>query len=116
MKAKIGDLEVIHSQILLIPKGSDAWVEFRAMNWDVKLHFILIDDEENINESSYRLVGQDDHALFELKNWKSPLGISFSEPMEFGSTEGKSVSAMVIGYSVGNLIKLETQFYLEDSK
>ena len=112
MSIKIGDLDVIHSQVLLIPEGDDAWVEFKVLNWEVKLHFVFIEDNKNANESSYKLVGKDDHALFELKNWKNPLGMSFSEPIEFGTTEGRSVYIMLLGYTVGNLRKLDLQILL----
>jgi len=116
MKAKIGNLEVIHSQVLLIPEGSDAWVEFRVASWDVKLHFVIVVDDDNPNESSYKLDGQEDHALIKLKNWNSPLGMAFSELVEFGTiSEGnRPAYIMAFGHAVGNIMKLDFQIYLEE--
>jgi len=114
MSSKVGNLEIVHSQLLIIPEGQDAWVEFRVADWDVKLHLVFVDDDDKPNETAYRMTGNDDHALFELRNWKSPLGMAFSEPVEIGSTENVVVSMMAIGHSFNGTMKVDLQFYRED--
>lgn len=113
MTARIGKFNIIHSQLLLIPDGADAWVEFRAKNWDVKLKFLLVEDKENPNESTFDLTAEEDHGVITLKNWSHSLGMSFKEPVDFGSTDGEKVYFMAFGHKVGNVTKLELQFYME---
>lgn len=113
MKARIGNLEILHSQMFLIPEGKEAWVEFKALSWDVKLKFVLEKDEENPDKGSFNIAGNNDHGVITLKNWSSSLGMSLQEPIDFGLTEGKKVYFMAFGHKVGSVTKLDVQFYME---
>ena len=113
MKARIGRFEVIHSQLLLVPEGAEAWVEFMALDWEVKLKIILDTDDESPDESRFNISGEDDYGVIKLINWDGELGMSFREPVDFGSTNGKKVYFMASGHKIGNIIKLDFQFYME---
>lgn len=115
MKAKIGDLEVIHTQVLLIPDGLESWVEFKVLNWDVKLNIIMSKDSENPYESGFTIEPEDDYARIIFRNWDGD-GMSFREPAQFGNTEDRNVSLMAFGHKVGNTLKIDLQVLLEGKK
>ncbi|MCK2045597.1 MULTISPECIES: hypothetical protein [Chromohalobacter] len=112
MKAKIGNLDVIDSQILLIPDGRDAWVKFTVLDWDVKLNIILEHDSERPDESWTDILPKNDHAKVILKNWIGN-GMSFKAPLPFGETNGRSVNLLAFGSKVGNLTKVDLLVLLE---
>ncbi|MGR3969445.1 DUF6864 domain-containing function [Shewanella sp. 1180_01] len=112
MKAKIGNLEVILTQTLIIQDDLDSWVEFKVLNWDVKLNLVFHKKYDNPSESSFDIEPQEDYAKLIFNNWDGE-GMSFREPASFGITEDRKVYLMAFGQRVGNAIKLDLQILLE---
>lgn len=114
MKAKVGKYVVIHTQTLLIPNGQEAWIEFQALSWHVKLKLLLTIDSNNPNDSRYEIYGEEDYGVVKLINWDAST-MAFKEPNQFGKTEGKNIFIMVFGTRIGDTTKLDVQFYKEET-
>ena len=115
MKTTIGNLEVIHTQLLIISDDSEeVWVRFMAFDWAVKLKFIFEKDEDS-NQGQYKFIGEDDYGVFVLKNRNNELGMAFKAPVSFGNTNKKEVSLMACGYKIGHILKLDLQFCIGEN-
>lgn len=50
MKLTVGGKEVIETVILQMYEGEDAWIEFKAGTWEVKINVKTIDDSNEIGK------------------------------------------------------------------
>lgn len=112
MNILVGGRQQIASVSLLVPAGEDAWVEFTADTWDVRINVVFNDDKEN-PQQGFSLDGKDDHAVLTIKNWNTGLPAALTEPFSLGETEGKKVLFLFSGYAVGGLKRLDLSFFWE---
>ncbi|HRE72600.1 MULTISPECIES: DUF6864 domain-containing function [unclassified Candidatus Accumulibacter] len=114
MKITVGKREQIASATLLVPAGEDAWIEFTAGTWDVRLHVLFVDNPE-IKNPGFVLTAKDDHAVLTFNNWNSALPSAIAQPFELGQTNGRTVSFMLTGYAVERFKRLDFSFFWEAS-
>ena len=108
MNLRVGDREHIASASLLVPNGEDAWIEFKADSWNVKLNVIFIDDDASVE--GFNIEGKDDFAIITLKNWKNSLPMAIETPYSLGEINGKKIVFLFTGYCVGTLKKIDFSF------
>jgi hypothetical protein len=113
MKSKIGKFEVINTQTLLIHDNNDAWIEFVVMDWTLKLRITFEDSSSAANESKFIIRDSGDHGVITFINWNSTLGNSLKEPIDIARTQGRNIYLMAISHKIGNILKLDIQFYME---
>lgn len=113
LKVKIGSRERVGEISLTVPKGEDAWVEFKALTWDMKIHLVFEDSDDVKAESSWSLRGKSDYAEITFKNWVSAQGMSVPEPVELGSINGRSIIMFVHGRIVPGFKLVNLSFFDE---
>lgn len=113
LKVTIGKRERVGDVSLTIPNGEDAWVEFKALNWDMKIHIIFEDLEDKKAPSSWSLRGKGDYAEITFKNWISAQGMSIPEPVELGSVNERSIMMFVHGRIVPGFKLVDLSFFDE---
>ncbi|MFM4843209.1 MULTISPECIES: DUF6864 domain-containing function [Aeromonas] len=113
MKVTMGSLQRIHDANVLVPKNESIWLEFRAYDWDMKLNFKFIADEDQYPDGHFEFEGREDHAVATLYNWNNSLGRTLKTPFELGSTDERKVYAMFACYSIGEVTKFEIQVYID---
>lgn len=113
MTIKIGEFEVIKTQTLLVTDSYETWLEEELLGWNIKIKIELEEDKSKPNEGRFNIEGVDDYGLLTLTNWQSPLGMSFPEPVEFGTTNNAKIYFQIFGHKVGTVTKLDIQFYKE---
>ncbi|AGR00065.1 hypothetical protein MW374_004508 [Vibrio parahaemolyticus] len=89
---KIGNLEVILSEQLLIPKQEDCYIDYddgQGNNFALKIKFEETDekDEKGERASSFRVEPQSDCGLLIFTNWLGVMGRSFNKPVAIGKME-----------------------------
>ncbi|PHX06117.1 hypothetical protein [Vibrio splendidus] len=110
MAATIGGMQVIHTETILLPHDQEAWIEFKAINWDVKLKLVLKkNSDENISTTTVEAI--DDYGLFTLTNFEG-IGVSFPS-MKMGETEDRSLFVSGFGTSAGGVTHITLQFTIE---
>lgn len=109
VKIKIGGRQVIDTASLIVPKGEDAWLEFKAGTWDVKLRLVFVDEDEG--NSSWSISPAGDHAVITFTKWSSPLGLGIVEPATVGEADGRKLQFLCEGSSLGSAKKLDFQFF-----
>jgi hypothetical protein len=114
MKVTVGGREVITSAMLQVPNGEDAWVEFQAGIWGVRLNVKFVDTPDDPNQY-FELDGKDDHATLTLRNWNNNLPSALSKPFTLGETQGRKVVFLFSGYAVSNFKRLDISFYWENA-
>ena len=112
MEIKIGGRKHIGSASLLVPKDEEAWLEFTADTWNVKIDIIFVDDESS--EEGFTIEAKDDHALFTVKNWKNSLPMAIETPYGLGEVNSKKIVFLFTGYSVGSLKRMDFSFFWEN--
>ncbi len=112
MSIKIGGREHITTAALLVPEGEDAWVEFLAGTWNVRIHVVFKDDPANATPS-FSLAAEEDHAVLSIINWKTPLPSATIKPFALGQTDGKTIVVLFSGYAVDGLKRIELSFFWE---
>lgn len=112
MKILVGGREQIGQATLLVPALSDAWIEFGAGTWSIRINVQFVDDKDNPAQS-FDLNGKDDYAVLVVKNWTNPLPMAIEQPFLLGETDGKKVVFLFTGYSVGGLRRLDFSFFWE---
>jgi hypothetical protein len=112
MKITVGSRELITSAVLLVPDGEEAWVEFEAESWNVRLNVRFVDDKENPTQS-FSLVGKEDHAVLTINNWKNSLPGAITKPALFGETDGRKIAFLFSGYDVAGFKRLDISFFWE---
>lgn len=113
MDISIGGRKQLGVAVLQIPAGDDAWVEFDADDWHVKLHLLFVDDPEK-GENTFSLDPQDDHAVLMFSNWSHSLPGTTGQPMAFGETNGKKVSLLISGFAIEKFKSLTLSFFWEN--
>ncbi len=112
MKIIIGGREQIASATLLVPDSNDAWLEFLAGSWKVKIRVTFIDDKDNPRQE-FKLEGRGDHALMVIRNWNNSLPMGIDRPMDFGEVDGRKIVFLFTGYAFAGLKRLEFSFFWE---
>lgn len=113
LKVTIGGRERVGEISLTVPKGEDAWVEFKALSWDMKIHLVFEDSEDGKPEPSWSLRGKGDYAEITFKNWVSAQGLSVVEPVELGSINGRAIIMFVHGRVVPGFKLVNLSFFDE---
>lgn len=111
MKVKVGGRELIASFRLLVPEGEDAWVEFTAGTWNVRIN-VKYDDDAG-DAGTFDLIGKGDHAVLLLKKWINAFPAVTETPVLLGETEGRKVVFQLQGVSVKKVKSLDMFFYWE---
>lgn len=112
MQLTIGGRQQITQCTVLVPDGEDAWIEFSAGAWNVKINLIF---EKSADESSqsFTLIGESDHAILKIKNWNNSLPMAIGSTYPLGTVGGRGIEMIFTGYSVGGLSKIEFIFMWE---
>ena len=113
MKVTVGGREQIAHASLLIGRSEDAWIEFTADTWNVRLHILFVDDA-NDKEHGFTLLAKDDHAELTFRNWISQLPMAIEIPFALGETDGKKVVFLFDGFSVGGFKRIDFSFFWEE--
>jgi hypothetical protein len=113
MSARVGKLEVVHTQTLILPEGEEALVGFQVGGWQAKLKVRFEARGEDPSKQAIEVEAEDDHALVKLVNWKNPLGTATTTPVQFATLNtGDLVYFMVAHWLIGGVNLLELQFLL----
>lgn len=110
MKVTIGGREQIANISLLIGKSEDAWIEFAADTWNVRLHVVFIESADK-KDQGFQVLGKDDHAELTLKNWNSSLPVAIESPHTLGEVNGKTVVFLFTGYTVEGFKRVDFSFF-----
>lgn len=110
LKISVGDREQIASAALLVPEGEDAWIEFTADSWLVRLNVQFADDPE-VDGGGVSLTATDDHAVLTFKNWNTALPAAIPKPFGLGETGGRKIYFLCTGYSVSGFKRLDLSFF-----
>ena len=112
MKITVGARELINTAVLQVPDGEDAWVEFQAGTWIVRLNVKFIDDKED-STKNFSLKGNDDHAVLTFKNWNNGLPGAIQKPLQFGETDNRKIVFLFSGYAVAGFKRVDISFFWE---
>lgn len=112
MKITVGGREHITTAVLQVPDGEDAWLEFQAGTWRVRLNIIFIDDKEDSSQN-FSVKGVDDHAVLTFKNWNRGLPAAVSKPFQLGEADNRNIVFIFSGYAVAGLKRLDISFFWE---
>ncbi len=113
MSLKLGNKKQIHTESVLVPKGEEVWIEFRAYSWDVKLNFKLLNNIEGKEAGGLDYEVKDTHAVVKLYDWNSTTKMVLPVLMEVGRTENKPVYMILVCHGIASVTKLDVQFYVE---
>jgi hypothetical protein len=115
VKVTVGGRERIAEVSLTIPNGEDAWLEFAAGTWNVKLHIVFVDIEGEVAPSQTKvgLEGKGEYGVLTFTNWKSAEPITLEKPVKLGKSEGRQVVMMVRGEDLGAVKALNLSFFWE---
>ena len=113
MDITVGGRKLIANAILQVPKGEDAWIEFPAGTWNVRLHIKFVDDDAE-TEQKFTIEPSDDHAVIEFKNWNQSVPGASLTPNVFGETDGRKVSFILSGFSVEGFKFMNFSFFWEN--
>lgn len=115
MKIKIGTKEVVFTASLIVHAGADAWIEFTADTWNVKLKLEFVDDADTLKDGTGIVVSAENgHGLIKFVRWKNSLGTANTNPFTLGTTkEGRKVTFSAAHWLIGNVNKMDIQFYIE---
>lgn len=113
MKITVGGRELITTAVLQVPDGEDAWVEFQAGTWNVRLNVMFIDDKEDSTQS-FSLSGKDDYAVLIFKNWNNGLPAAIAKPFQFGETDSRKIAFIFSGYAVAGFKRMDISFFWEN--
>ncbi|ENM3879632.1 DUF6864 domain-containing function [Vibrio cholerae] len=89
---KIGSLEVIFSEQLLISKQEECYIDYddgKGNNFALKIKFEETDEKDEKGEriSSFLVEPQSDCGLLTFFNWVGSMGRSFNKPVAIGKME-----------------------------
>jgi hypothetical protein len=112
MKITVGGRELITTAILQVPDREDAWVEFQAGTWNVRLNVRFIDDHED-SAQNFSLEGKDDHAVLTFKNWNNGLPSAIPKPLAFGEIDSRKIAFIFSGYTVPGFKRVDISFFWE---
>ena len=110
MKITIGGREQIGHASLLVPKSDDAWLEFGADAWNVRIHVVFVEDPDE-KDHGFTLRGIEDYAELTFKNWNRSLPAAIDEPFELGRTAGRKIEFLFTGYAVGAFKRIDFSFF-----
>jgi hypothetical protein len=113
MKITVGGRELITTAVLQVPDGEDAWVEFQAGTWNVRLNVRFVDDKEDLTKD-FTLEGKDDHAVLTFKNWNHGLPGAVPKPFQFGETDSRKIVFVLSGYAVAGFKRVDISFFWEN--
>lgn len=111
MKVTVGGRERIQSFSLAILPGEDAWIEFFADDWLVRLNLVLESDPSHGDVSRVRIEGAGDHAILKIVNWDGPLPIAFTTPIVIGHHAKGDLVAIAHGHSVNRVALVNLDFF-----
>ncbi|WP_126146820.1 DUF6864 domain-containing function [Synechococcus elongatus] len=114
MGVTVGGRELIEAFSLLVPWGDDAWINFAAGDWDVRIRIIFEDDKDD-QTPRFDFSGKDDHALLCFKNWNSSLPSAIEKPVPLGQVDGREIVFLFSGYTIGSLKHIDFMFFWEAS-
>ncbi len=112
MRVTIGGREIIQSFSLLVPGSEDAWLEFRADDWNIRLR-ITFEDDPSTTSSRFDLTAKGDHAHLSVKNWNNSLPSAIEQPVQLGQSGNRRVLFLFSGYAVGTLKRFDLCFLWE---
>lgn len=112
MQITIGGREQIKSVSISVPPKEDAWIEFSVEDWNIRIHVVFEDDQENSN-NGFTLAGKEDHAILTIKNWNNVLPSAITQPFEFGEVKGKKIFFLFSGYAIAGFKKIDFSFFWE---
>lgn len=117
---KIGELTLIQSHTLLVPKGQIVTIELRLDedDHDEPLLLSLCFKEDEVNnekkekpKSGLQVTGEGKNATITFSNWNKPFGSSLQEPINFAeSIEGEEIFILANARSSGAIYELIIQF------
>lgn len=113
MNVKIGNRQQIAAAALQVPEGEDAWVEFVADGWNVRLNVRFVDNKDDPSQK-FTLEAPDDHAALVFQNWNQALPGALPKPFLLGETNGRKVSFIFSGYAVQGFKFLNLSFFWEE--
>lgn len=123
---KIGDLLLLQSHTLLIPKGETVNMELRFEEDDhnepLLMSLKFTEDEPNKEskerpKSGLTITGEEKRAEITFLNWNKPFGSSIQKPISFAETaEGEELFLMANARSSGDVYELIIQFLKGGSK
>lgn len=109
----IGNKKLVFSQSLLIEKNEKTSLEIKDFNFKINIFF-----EDEHEESQIKFKKVQDHELdIIFKKWNSKFGIALQEPAVIARAEdGEELKFLALNVRVGNINKLEIQFFTEAKK
>lgn len=110
MKITVGGRTHIASVVLQVPDGEDAWIEFPADNWNVKLHVRFIEDKSDPAQK-FTLEAHADHAALVFQNWNQSLPGALPSPFLLGETGKRKVFFLFSGFAVQGFKFLNMSFF-----
>lgn len=123
---KIGELTLLQSHTLLVPKEQTVTMELRLDEDDHDDPLLLslcfendeVDKEKNEKpKSGLKVTGEAKDAKITFLNWNKPFGSSLQKPLSFAvSTEGEEIYIMASARSSGTIYELTVQFLKGDAK
>jgi hypothetical protein len=112
MQVTIGNRKQIASAVLQVPEGEDAWLEFAANTWNVKLR-VQFSDNKTDPTQRFSLRPEADHAVLVFENWNQATPGATARPFQIGKTEDRVVSMLASGYAVKGFKFLNLSFFWE---
>lgn len=119
---KIGELLLLQSHSLLIPKEQKATIELKTHEEDKPLYVVVNFDETSSSSEEKPKTGltvngndEDDKAFVTFHNWNHPFGSALKEPVRFAlSDDNADIFLMASAKSSGSVYELTIQFLIED--
>lgn len=107
-----GKRRYVTNVTLPILNDEDAWVSFRADDWDVNIHVMLEkrDDVEG-GKSGLTVTGRPDHSEFRFYNWTTSANMTIDSPLKVGFHKGTDLIAYAHGEAVSPKMKVLTLFF-----
>ena len=110
LKIIVGGREQIANATLMIPASEDAWVEFDADNWHVKINIVFAETESKA-DTGVSLNNNGDHAVLTINNWNNRTPMALETPFRIGEVNGKAVECLFSGYAIKSFKRLDISFF-----
>lgn len=113
---KIGEYELLMSETLLVPEGDTVEIEYDDGKGNDFKVLIRFEDDLNLTNDKgkpkplFNVEPHGDCGLLLFKNWKSTLGASFKDPVEFARLDSGSKLSLLAQVSfTGELYRATIQ-------
>ena len=113
MQITVGNRKQIASTALQVPEGEDAWIEFQAEGWNVRLNVRFFDNKEDLSQK-FSIEVADDHAVLIFQNWSQALPGALPKPFLIGQINGRKIAMLFSGYAVQGFRFLNLSFFWEE--